>query len=260
MIKFFRHIRKSLLMENKTSKPAFAAGRYFKYAFGEIILVVIGILIALQINNWNDQRKLKQQEQTYYCKISEDLQTDIENINRTLISLKERKIISKRFLTNLLKIQEDKTILLQDYLGAIRSYDYITTKATIVGITSSGKLENLKNSALKNEILNHYSEQDYAIKIIDKNDDPLFQKIFSYGTYTDFGIHETPLYKDEYSPELSALLKSAEWQQDPDGILFKHLKDHINMTIILCSREQQLLEDIKISSKNLLNKLSNYCQ
>jgi len=52
MIKFFRHIRKSLLMENKTSK-------YFKYAIGEIVLVVIGILIALQINNWNEESKNK---------------------------------------------------------------------------------------------------------------------------------------------------------------------------------------------------------
>ena len=49
MIKFFRKIRQNLLMENKT-------GKYFKYAIGEIILVVIGILIALQINNWNSQR------------------------------------------------------------------------------------------------------------------------------------------------------------------------------------------------------------
>ena len=50
MIKIFRNIRKSQLMENKTSI-------YFKYAIGEIVLVVIGILIALQINNWNEQRK-----------------------------------------------------------------------------------------------------------------------------------------------------------------------------------------------------------
>ncbi len=50
MIKFFRHIRKSLLNEGKT-------GKYFTYAIGEIILVVIGILIALQINNWNENRK-----------------------------------------------------------------------------------------------------------------------------------------------------------------------------------------------------------
>ena len=50
MIKFFRKIRQNLLSEGKT-------GKYFKYAIGEIVLVVIGILIALQINNWNEGRK-----------------------------------------------------------------------------------------------------------------------------------------------------------------------------------------------------------
>ena len=50
MIKFFRNIRQNLIMENKTSK-------YIKYAIGEIVLVVIGILIALQINTWNEARK-----------------------------------------------------------------------------------------------------------------------------------------------------------------------------------------------------------
>ncbi|MDT0622672.1 DUF6090 family protein [Croceitalea vernalis] len=52
MIKFFRKIRQNLLLENKT-------GKYLKYAIGEILLVVIGILLALQINNWNERRKLK---------------------------------------------------------------------------------------------------------------------------------------------------------------------------------------------------------
>ena len=65
MIKFFRHIRKSLLMENKTTK-------YFKYAIGEIVLVVIGILIALQINNWNEHRKLNIRADVYVNKIIND--------------------------------------------------------------------------------------------------------------------------------------------------------------------------------------------
>ena len=56
MIKFFRKIRQNLLMENKTSK-------YLKYAIGEIILVMIGILLALQVNNWNQQRIAIQKEQ-----------------------------------------------------------------------------------------------------------------------------------------------------------------------------------------------------
>lgn len=50
MIKFFRKIRYDLMEKNKT-------GKYLKYAIGEILLVVIGILIALSINNWNEQKK-----------------------------------------------------------------------------------------------------------------------------------------------------------------------------------------------------------
>ncbi|NNL39605.1 MAG: hypothetical protein HKO75_07060, partial [Flavobacteriaceae bacterium] len=57
MIKFFRNIRYRLMNENPTSAKA-RAGRYLKYAIGEIILVVIGILIALQINNWNESNKI----------------------------------------------------------------------------------------------------------------------------------------------------------------------------------------------------------
>jgi len=73
MIKFFRHIRKSLLMENKTSK-------YFKYAIGEIVLVVIGILIALQINNWNESRLKRKAEIQFYKNTSQQLSDDIESL------------------------------------------------------------------------------------------------------------------------------------------------------------------------------------
>ena len=71
MIKIFRKIRQNLLMENKT-------GKYFKYAIGEIILVVIGILIALSINNWNEERKNKIKESVYLEGIKSDLTRDIK--------------------------------------------------------------------------------------------------------------------------------------------------------------------------------------
>ena len=66
MIKFFRKIRQNLLSEGKT-------GKYLKYAIGEIILVVIGIFIAIQLNNLNEERKLKIKEGEYYCKLLEDV-------------------------------------------------------------------------------------------------------------------------------------------------------------------------------------------
>ena len=69
MIKFFRHIRFKHMSQNQTS-------RYLKYAIGEIILVVIGILIALSINNWNEDRKARQHEIKLVSQLLEDAKND----------------------------------------------------------------------------------------------------------------------------------------------------------------------------------------
>lgn len=88
MIQFFRKIRKELLTENKISK-------YLFYAIGEIVLVVIGILIALQINNWNNNRIKKNAENQYYQnikrQITEDKQEIIGNINYNNVDLNKLK-------------------------------------------------------------------------------------------------------------------------------------------------------------------------
>jgi hypothetical protein len=74
MIKFFRKIRQKMLAENKFSK-------YLLYAIGEIVLVVIGILIALQINSWNDNRKAKIVENNFFANVLLDLERDNEKLN-----------------------------------------------------------------------------------------------------------------------------------------------------------------------------------
>jgi sensor domain CHASE-containing protein len=60
-------------------------GKYFKYAIGEVILVVIGILIALQINNANEHLKSENIKQNYYIQIAADLDKEVENINDRII-------------------------------------------------------------------------------------------------------------------------------------------------------------------------------
>jgi hypothetical protein len=82
MIKYFRKIRQNLLMENKT-------GKYFKYAIGEIILVVIGILIALQINNWNENRKQSNIIQNYYYQLEEDFDDETDNLKDKISRISE---------------------------------------------------------------------------------------------------------------------------------------------------------------------------
>jgi len=71
MIKFFRQIRQNLLSEDKT-------GKYLKYATGEIVLVVIGILIALQLNNANEKSKLNLQGKIYTQSLIAELKSDLQ--------------------------------------------------------------------------------------------------------------------------------------------------------------------------------------
>ena len=77
MVGFFRKIRQNFLMENKT-------GKYFKYAIGEIVLVVIGIMIALQINTWNENRKDRQKEKIYITNIQRDLKAQLQSLDRAI--------------------------------------------------------------------------------------------------------------------------------------------------------------------------------
>ncbi|BAO56771.1 DUF6090 family protein [Nonlabens marinus] len=110
MIKFFRNIRKNLLKEGKTT-------RYFKYAIGEIVLVVIGILIALSINNWNEERKARAIEQ----KILVELQIQFkDNLVQLENKIYQRKIIIKNS-NRALELMDNKTIVAMDTLTTILS-------------------------------------------------------------------------------------------------------------------------------------------
>lgn len=77
MIKFFRNIRRQLLGEGKT-------GRYLKYAIGEIVLVVIGILIALSINNWNENRKINNDITLLFTALESELENNIKETSRLI--------------------------------------------------------------------------------------------------------------------------------------------------------------------------------
>ncbi|MDT0558288.1 DUF6090 family protein [Ichthyenterobacterium sp. W332] len=252
MIKFFRHIRKSLIEKNKM-------GKYFKYVIGEILLVVIGILIALQINNWNEDQKSAKQEKTYYCKISEDLQVDIKNIDSALVSIDIRLERTKKFMKNLLKIQDDKAVIFKDFIPTFRYYKFLPTKAAIVDITSSGKLEKLRNQPLKKSILSHYTEQENALKIVDINYNKLVDKLFDLEKFADFGFQEVPQYQNIFDAELQELLTSKQWQENPDNELFIKIKDVMILNMIQGEREKELLKGIKADAEELNSLLVENC-
>ena len=95
MIKFFRKIRQRLLTENKIS-------RYLIYAIGEIILVVIGILIALGINNWNEGKKENREQSYLLSHLQQELINDSINL-QTLIRLSAIKAKQGKVLKEMLR-------------------------------------------------------------------------------------------------------------------------------------------------------------
>jgi len=252
MIKFFRKIRFDLMGKNKTAQ-------YLKYAIGEILLVVIGILIAISINNWNQNIQKEEQEKVYYCKIKEDLQTDKNNIQRGIKSLDERIISARNLLTILYQKVDDKAIILEGFLPAVRSYDFIPSKSAIIDITSSGKLENLNNSKLKISILQHYSDLEYLMNILQQNQKGFSALSFKYEDFSAFGYHQIPLYKDNYGKDLLSQMPNINWQKDKENILFKQFQDHISMSIIISAREKELMKQILSSTEKLELELKPHC-
>jgi hypothetical protein len=92
MIKFFRRIRQNLLAEGKT-------GKYLKYAFGEVVLVVIGILIALSINNWNENQKLLKEEKKLLGALVREIESNLASLEQTIQKNDTIFQQSSRFLT-----------------------------------------------------------------------------------------------------------------------------------------------------------------
>jgi len=156
MINFFRKIRKKLDDDNKPVK-------YFKYAIGEIVLVVIGILIALSINNWNQSRLNNIEETNYLIRVCKDLKQDTTYLNYE-IKASKREFDS---LALFLKVMHEKQDSLLELLRLIRLADWNPRNVniqdnTFLEMNSSGKFDLIKSVELKTAIVEYYTTRDIA--------------------------------------------------------------------------------------------------
>ena len=153
MIKFFRHIRKSLLNQGKTT-------RYFKYAAGEIILVVIGILIALSINNWNEIRKAKLRSIEYHERIAEDLERVI-NTSKNLNTTAKKVLTSIEYTVNLLEENKklnnkDKEVVDYVLIWMSRFNYQFSELSTYEEMKSSGDLGLIYDKNIRRDLVNFH--------------------------------------------------------------------------------------------------------
>lgn len=146
MIKFFRPIRRKLIEEDNIQK-------YLLYATGEILLVVIGILLALQVNNWNEERVLNNQLQTYFEQIRDELTADQEYLNNNIEQLEVVVSLNRQSLNLLKSDNPDSLKHLEHTLGALgtawtTSYNY----PILMEFLNNGFLPKVQNADLKEKI------------------------------------------------------------------------------------------------------------
>ena len=147
MIKFFRKIRQNLLTENKFSK-------YIIYAIGEIILVVIGILIALQINNWNENNKLESKRTQLVERLTIELNREVENI-KYRIDFAENINNSVTTLMNLFgeTISENKHKEIDSLLPwTTLDYELTFQLNTLLEARDNGQISLIKSDSLRTNL------------------------------------------------------------------------------------------------------------
>ena len=173
MINFFRKIRKQLADDNKPFK-------YLRYAIGEIILVVIGILIALSINNWNEDRKQENLKQRLYVELYESIKSDTVDYNDDLKVLKS-VVLNVKLLKEKINLDTPYTIGLDSSLaiiGLIRSNE---ANYTILTRISNVGIEIIDDVNLRNEFIHYYEDSKNFVRYAKRpNDllDKLYPKYF----------------------------------------------------------------------------------
>ena len=220
MIKFFRNIRHRLLHENRLSK-------YLIYALGEILLVVIGILIALQINNWNEDRKLEDQELKILKELHANLQAD--SIDHT-INKKwyENTSNSSKIVVESLESRTPWNDTMSLHYGRIFTKGLANLNSSAYENLKSQGFNIIRNDSIRNALtFLHTNQYDRLLKYekefsID-NSNQVVIPVFLKRLRMDRWFHATPL-------DHKALLDDLEFREVVrfKGITMDFMKSHCN--------------------------------
>ena len=171
MFSFFRRIRRNLANDNQFLK-------YSRYAIGEIVLVVIGILIALQINIKNEERKDRNKEKIILETLLSDLKTNKELVDEGFIDYNWKSDLSEKMANYFGKEHYEKNLVLTDSIiywsAEYTAIELINT--SIISLATSERLELLQNETLKQQIVRYptyielYKERENLVRSIVIND------------------------------------------------------------------------------------------
>lgn len=254
MIKFFRKIRFDLMEKNKTAK-------YFKYAIGEIVLVVIGILIALSLNSWNNNRLDRIAEKRYLESFKNDIELQLERLERLDILLSEKIDYAESLLANYQETESFRKVDSFSYkmskLMGTSAFPNINT--TFSEINSSGQIGIIRNDSLRQQLIDFYQFNDSFENSYKTNINNVFYPlIFSDFKSSmqidleDFGYKSSRIDSDQVFEKHSLFLKTKLENPEVElkiinGLSLRILFTTVNNGAVLNSKNRcnTLLELIK---------------
>jgi Family of unknown function (DUF6090) len=212
MIKFFRHIRKRLVAESPPERRS-RAGKYLLYAIGEIVLVVSGILIALQINNWNSNRVQNKKEAIYMANIKRDLNEQLKTIDSQIEYERNINKIATPIIMNYKANQSfEVDSLFTVSIGILTGRrTFVKNTPTYTELISSGNIDIISNSVIKDEIIKYYQELERVELVINKNNNLYTDAVFIPGM---MGLSEIQIKGEFKTEELRSFI-----QNDPIPLL-----------------------------------------
>jgi hypothetical protein len=144
---------------------------YLLYAVGEIVLVVIGILIALQIGTWNDERRDRKLEQVYYCKLLEDVNQDRFVLERLIFENSDRIKAGNVMIQMLQQKSPNRKELIRQMRANVSkiTFTFKPSLAAFDDLKSSGHLNLLKDNIIKKQLINYYSALEGYTNVLDSN-------------------------------------------------------------------------------------------
>ncbi|TLP75658.1 DUF6090 family protein [Maribacter sp. ACAM166] len=252
MIKFFRKIRQNLLSENKFSK-------YLIYAIGEIILVVIGILIALSINNWNQNRINTDKQQDYLIGLKNDLEKQITSFNSSfqfyelIIGKGESVLVDFSSIGKLTEIDNINSKL--SFLMYTRGYPKITT--TFNELNSTGQLNLIKEKSLRSQVIKYYQNSEDNQKAVEGNtENVIYNQIFPI-IKSNIIIRPENFGFENSTISLMEKLKSTFENNLNDSNKEFELINAISLRIIVAKTNKYTIENSKNEAELLLDRINN---
>ena len=245
MIKFFRKIRYNLMETGKTSK-------YFKYAIGEIILVVIGILIALQINNWNEKRLQKLTLSNYYQRIHEELDSSRDNLDNLINGIDSLIILNRKTLEILSSNNKDSIPTLQKTLGALgTAWMNIFNYPIAEEFMNEGYLAKVNNTKIKDEF-QAFSIQLNLFKALDKGIGD--QYLLTIEPFINKHLNYSQIALDRYKTRLVSGGPKTDFER-----LFNNLEawNIITFKLELLISQKYALQEFKAMTERLTNLLNS---